>query len=131
MINNVTLTGRITRTLELKKTQKGLDAIIVPVAVDGIGKDKDGNKEILFIDCVLFARSEKDSRPANVAKYCTKGDLVGVTGKLHERTYQSKKYNCPVKVIEVYAESIEFLQGKQKEAEAPSPILEGEDGLPC
>lgn len=130
MINNVSLTGRITRTINITKTQKGLDAITIPLAVDGLGKDKDGNKETLFIDCILFARSEKDTRPANVAKYCNKGDLVGVTGKLHEHTYQSKKYGCPIKVIEVYAESVEFLQGKQKEAEAPSPVLEGETGLP-
>ena len=109
-MNRTILIGRLTKNPELRKSQSGNSIVNFTLAVDN-GKDKNGEKTTLFIDVVCF-----NATADNVAKYTTKGTLVGIDGKLHQRSYESKD-GRKVNVIEIYADSVQFLETKKVKEE--------------
>ena len=111
MINRVVLVGRLTRDPELRKSAAGASIATFTVAIDNIGKDADGNKTTSFIPCVVFNEMRADT----VCKYARKGLLVGVEGRLNQRSYQ-KADGSKNSVIEVIADSVQFLEKRGGEA---------------
>lgn len=109
-MNRTILIGRLTKNPELRKSQSGNSIVNFSLAVDN-GKDKNGEKTTLFIDVVCF-----NLIADNVAKYTRKGTLVGVDGRLNQRSYESKD-GRKVNVIEVYADSVQFLETKKVKEE--------------
>lgn len=81
-MNIVILTGRLTDTPELKTTNSGLSVVSARLAVDRGYGDK---KTIDFIP-VVFWRGTADT----VAKYCTKGSKLTVSGRLQSRSYEDR-----------------------------------------
>ena len=106
-MNNVVLVGRLTKDPELRTTPSGIATCQITVAVNGI-PSKDGERNTDFINVVVWRRQAE-----NVAKYCNKGSLVGVNGRIHTRSYDandgSKRY-----VTEVVADNVTFLGGNEK-----------------
>lgn len=107
MINRVILVGRLTRDPELRKTASGLSVCSFSIAVDDFKRGQDGEKNTLFMNVSLFGVSAE-----SVAKYCRKGSLVGVDGKLSQRKYTRKADNVQVTVIETIADRVDFLEPK-------------------
>lgn len=99
-MNNINLTGRLTKDLELKARQSGDGSYaFFTIAVDE-GKDKNGNKLTEFIDCIAY------NQQANfLSNYAGKGDLIEVSGKLHvslrEEADGSKTKRVTVKAFNV------------------------------
>ena len=85
MINNVVLTGRITRNLELKQTNNNNSSLNITLAVDRNFKDQNGEKQTDFISCKAFGK-----RAETIAQYCQKGDLIGITGSIQTGSYQKQ-----------------------------------------
>ena len=85
MINNVVLTGRITRNLELKQTNNNNSSLNITLAVERNFKDQNGQKQTDFISCKAFGK-----RAETIAQYCQKGDLIGVTGSIQTGSYQKQ-----------------------------------------
>lgn len=85
MINNVVLTGRITRNLELKQTNNNNSSLNITLAVERNFKDQSGQKQTDFISCKAFGK-----RAETIAQYCQKGDLIGVTGSIQTGSYQKQ-----------------------------------------
>lgn len=84
--NNGTYIGRLVRTPELHKTQKGTAVTSFTLAVDRNRPDADGNWKADFIDFVAWAvRAEK------ICEKWKQGDLVAVTGPLQIRAYKNKE----------------------------------------
>ena len=108
MLNNLTLVGRLTKPVEVRKDKQGNSISTITLAVDH-GKD-----DVSFIDCVAFGKQVD-----NLAQFCSKGNLIGVTGSLRQRKY-TRKDGSQASVIEVLVNSIEFLEPK-KEVPAPNP----------
>ena len=106
MINNVVLVGRLTRDPELKTTNSGTSVCSFTVAVDNRQKNPDGTKSASFIPCTAFQQSAD-----NMSKFLKKGSLVGIVGRLNQRSYQNKD-NVKVTVIEVLCDSVQFLEPK-------------------
>ncbi len=106
MINRVVLVGRLTRDPELRKTNSGSSVTSFTVAVDNWGKDANGNKTASFIPCTVFNQSAE-----NVSKYARKGMLVGVEGRLSQRTYE-RKDGSKGSAIEIICDSVQFLEPK-------------------
>ena len=102
MINTIALTGRLTSDPELKTTDSGKKVCNFTLAVnDGYG-DK---QKSYFISCSVWNKSAE-----NLAQYTKKGDLIGVEGKLTQRTYD---LNESIRsVTEVVCSSITFLNTK-------------------
>lgn len=111
MINRVVLVGRLTRDPELKKTAKNNIAVVTfTIAVDNRFKGANGEKTASFIPCIVWKEAAE-----NVARYTHKGSLVGVEGRLSQRTYESKD-GRNVQVIEVICDSVQFLEPRNSGA---------------
>ena len=75
-MNSISISGRLTKDPELRRTQSGTAVCSFSVAVDRPGvKDKTD-----FIDCVAW-----DKRAEFVSKYFLKGDPIEVNGVLTRR----------------------------------------------
>jgi single-strand DNA-binding protein len=104
-INRVVLIGRLVRDPELKRTGSGTSVTSFTVAVDNMPR-AGGEKSASFIPCTCWTKTAE-----NVAKYCTKGSLVGIDGRLNQRSYTDKSGNKH-SVVEVVADSVQFLDKK-------------------
>ena len=102
-MNQVVLTGRLTKDPELKTTNNDKSVASFTIAVDKYGEGAD------FINCVVWGKQAE-----NLCKYQTKGSLIGLSGRISTRTYDDAKGNKQY-ITEVVAESIEFLGSKRRE----------------
>lgn len=112
MLNRIVLTGRLTRDPELRRTLSDTAVASFTLAVADGFKDQQGNPTTSFIDVTVF-----DKQADNVAKFCRKGSLVGVDGRIHQRRFE-RKDGTKGSVIEVIANQVTFLEPKDKEEEA-------------
>ena len=121
MINRVVLVGRLTRDPELRRTQNGTAVTSFTLAIDNRLKDANGQYTTSFIPCVVW-----NQQAENCVRFIHKGSLVGIEGRLNQRTYQNKEGNN-VQVIEVMCDSVQYLDPKKQEEpsqEAPTPTVE-------
>lgn len=107
MINNVTLTGRITKDLEKHQTNKGTPVVNFSLAVDRRFKDSNGNREADFIGIQAWGMTAD-----LLCKYCGKGSLIGIEGRIQTRNYENNQ-GQRVYVTEVVAENVTFLDSKK------------------
>ena len=116
MVNRVVLVGRLTRDPELRKTNSDKPVASFTLAVDNRNKGADGQKTASFIPITVW-----NDQATNVCKYVRKGSLVGVDGRLLQRSYE-KKDGTKANVLEVVADSVQFLEpkGATKSGDAPS-----------
>lgn len=107
MINNVTLTGRITKDLEKKETGKGTSVVNFSLAVDRRRKNANGDREADFVSIQVWGLTAD-----LLCKYCGKGSLIGIEGRIQTRNYENNQ-GQRVYVTEVVAENITFLDSKK------------------
>lgn len=108
MINNVTLTGRITKDLEKHETNKGTSVVNFSLAVDRRRKNANGDRETDFIGIQAWGLTAD-----LLCEYCGKGSLVGIEGRIQTRNYENNQ-GQRVYVTEVVAENVTFLDSKKK-----------------
>ncbi len=105
MINRVVLVGRLTKDIELKKTQSGLSVATFTVACNrrvAQGQERSAD----FINCVAWRQSAEF-----MAQYAKKGALVGVEGRISTRNYDGAD-GKKVYVTEVVCDSCQILESK-------------------
>lgn len=107
MINNVTLVGRLTKDIEIRKTNSGKSNTSFNLAVNRRFKQQ-GQPDADFISCVAWGNVAD-----LLAKYTSKGSLIGVEGRIQTRSYESS--GRTVYVTEVVVENVTFLESKKKE----------------
>lgn len=106
-MNSVSLTGRLCAEPELRKTQSNKSVLSFTLGVaDRFNKDHTD-----FINCIAWNQSAEF-----LSQYAHKGDLIGVSGRLSQRTYDGK--NGKVYIVEVTCESVELLQKKAEPKKA-------------
>ena len=101
-MNNVSLVGRLTKNVDLRKTNSGKDVASCTIAVQ---RDKETAD---FIPFVVW-----ESNATYLAKYAEKGTRIALTGQLQSREYESngkKQY-----VLEVVGR-VEILFDKKDDA---------------
>ena len=108
MINRVVLVGRMTRDPELRRTNMGSAVASFTLAVNRNYNSADG-VQADFLPCVVWNKSAE-----NVEKYCSKGSLVGVEGRLRSRSYDNAQ-GQKVFVVEVVCEKVRFIDKKNSE----------------
>lgn len=101
-INNVVLVGRLTKDIELRKSQSGQSVCSFTVAVNRWSEEAD------FINCVAWKQSADF-----LSQYASKGDVVSVEGRIQTRSYEGE--HGKVYVTEVVANSVQLLSGKKDE----------------
>lgn len=106
MINRVVLVGRLTKDIELRKTQSGISVTSFTVAVDNKTKDAEGKKTTSFINCNAWRNS------ADILnQYAHKGSLIGIEGSLVQRSFQ-RKDGTNASVTEVSVDNVTLLEPK-------------------
>lgn len=101
-MNRTILVGRLTADPELRTTPQGIATTRITVAVNRM-PNANGERVADFINVVVWRRQAE-----NVSKYCQKGSLVGIDGRIQTRSYDAtdgtKRY-----VTEVIADNVTFL----------------------
>ena len=111
VINNVSLTGRLTRDPELKYTNgSNIPVLSFTLAVNRNFKNKQGDVEADFINCVAWNKAAE-----NISNYFQKGSLIGIEGSIQTRTYDDKD-GKRVYLTEVYVKTFSFLEAKKNQA---------------
>jgi len=109
MINMIVLVGRLVRNPEIVEQGNGTKLSRVTLAVNRRFKGIDGLYHADYVDCILW-----NSNAINVNEYCSKGDLIGVRGRLQVNVVETDGERR--KFTDVIAESITFISStKNKE----------------
>lgn len=111
-MNNVSLVGRLTADVELRKTAGGTSVANFCIAVNRRIK-REGEQTADFINCVAW-RSTADF----IAKYFSKGDSIALTGEIQTSTYESNGQK--VYKTEVLINSASFCGSKRKASDETS-----------
>lgn len=109
MINNVILTGRLTKNIDLRQTSAGKAMTYFTLAVNRVFKKEQGVSDADFVTCVAFGVQAE-----NMARYLTQGSLIGIEGRISTRNFQGKDGNT-VYVTEVIANNVTFLESKKQQ----------------
>ena len=75
---------------------------------------RDGQQQADFINCVVWRKPAE-----NVERYCSKGSLVGVEGRIQTRSYDNSQ-GQKVYVVEVICDSVQFLETRAARERAQS-----------
>ena len=110
MLNQIVLVGRLTRNIKINKSENGKKIANISLAIPRSFKNIEGTYDTDFIDCVAF-----ENIAENTASYCSKGDIVGVKGRVQSRVVEKdgkKEY-----LMDIVAEKVTFLSSRKKEEE--------------
>jgi single-strand DNA-binding protein len=105
MVNTVSIIGRMTKAPQLKYLSEGRMQTGFVVAVNKGYKTDEAD----FVLCTIWGKLAETT-----VKYCGKGSLVGITGRLNTRSYE-KGEGSRVFVTEVVVEDIRFLATKKRD----------------
>lgn len=104
--NHVNILGRLTREPELKTVNDNTKIMNFTVAVNRVNKNSD-HPETDFIRCVAWNRTAE-----LIDNYFSKGDRIGVSGRIQVRSYEDKDGNKR-EAVEVIAEEIGFIEKRK------------------
>ena len=110
-MNKVIIIGRFTRDPEIKYTtgENATATARFSLAVNRRFKNKEGNYDADFINCVAFGKTAEF-----IEKYFTKGMAIGITGRIQTGSYTNKE-GQKVYTTDVVVEETEFVESKNKD----------------
>lgn len=125
-MNTVSLIGRTTKDVELRRTGEGKAVAHFTLAVNRDYKNEQGEYDADFINCVAFGKQGE-----TISKYVRKGDKFAVVGKLKTGSYEADG-GKKVYYTDVIVEKFDFLEGKKQtdtteNANGDFEPIEGED----
>lgn len=114
-INQVALTGNLTRSPELRSTQGGTPVLSFGIAVNDRRKNASGQWEDVpnFFECVTFG-----NRATALSDILTKGMKVAIAGKLHYSSWE--KDGQKHSKVDIIANEIELMQNRKPQQEQQS-----------
>ena len=106
-VNSVVLVGRLTKDVEMRKTESNHSVCSFTVAINRWDKNAD------FINCVAWTNSAEF-----LHTYAMKGDIVSVEGRIQTRNYDGK--DGKVYVTEVIADNVQLIsENREKPQHQP------------
>ena len=116
-MNKVILMGRLTKDPDVRYTQGNEPMCIAryTLAVDRMGKKKEGQTNADFPNCVAFGRLGEFAE-----KYLKKGTKIALVGRLQTGIYTDRNGN-KVYTTEVIVESQEFAESKNAQSNGRQP----------
>ena len=113
-MNKTILIGKLTKDPDVKYINGDTAVASFTLAVDRRFKNKDGNKEADFINCVAWNKTAE-----LIEKYISKGSQIAISGRIQTRNYEAsdgtRRY-----ITEVVAEEVQFIDTNRKTAENQS-----------
>lgn len=112
-MNNVSLTGRITKDPEVFYTANNTAYTNFSLAVDRKYSNANGEKVTDFISCVAWNKQAEF-----IGKYVKKGNLLEITGSIQNDTYQTQTGENRT-VARIHVDSVSNLTPKPKDEPTP------------
>lgn len=112
-INQVSITGNLTRDVELRSTAGGTDVLSFGIAVNDRRKNQQtGQWEDVpnFFECVTFG-----NRATALSDILTKGMKVAIAGKLHYSAWE--KDGQKHSKVDIIANEVELMQNRKPQQE--------------
>lgn len=106
-MNTATLTGRLTKDIELRTTANGTEYAQFSVAVRRPFKTAGGEAQTDFINCKAWRQKAKF-----LSDYAHKGDTIGVTGSIQQERYTSRD-GIDREWVGINANEVEIISKKQ------------------
>ena len=108
-MNQVGLVGRLTKDPTLRQLSENKSTASFVIAINRHFRNNQGGVDADYLLCVAWGKLAE-----RIAKYCGKGSLIGVTGRLQSRAYTNKD-NIKVYTTDVVVEKVRFFVLKQRE----------------
>ena len=108
-MNQVGLVGRLTKDPTLRQLNENRSTVSFVIAINRNFRNNQGAVDADYLLCVAWGKLAE-----RIAKYCGKGSLIGVKGRLQSKTYTNKD-NIKVYTTEVVVEDVRFFALKQRE----------------
>lgn len=107
-INQVSITGNLTRSPELRNTAGGTAILSFGIAVNDRRKNASGSWEDVpnFFECVAFG-----NRATALGDILTKGMKVSIAGKLHYSSWE--KDGQKHSKVDIIANDVEIMQNRK------------------
>lgn len=111
-INQVAVTGNLTRSPELRATQGGTAVLSFGIAVNDRRKNSSGQWEDVpnFFECVTFG-----NRATALSDILVKGMKVAIAGKLHYSSWE--KDGQKHSKVDIIANDVELMQNRKPQQE--------------
>lgn len=106
MLNRITVQGRFTDDIELRTTESGISVCSFTIATDDGYGDK---KKTYFLNGVAWRGTAE-----KICKYCRKGTMIILDGKLTSRKYTDKNSNKRT-AFEIVADNVHFAESKREQ----------------
>lgn len=111
-MNRADLIGRLTKDLELKRSQTGTAYVSFTLAVNRSRKQQ-GQPEADFIRCKAFGKTAE-----NLARYMGKGQQIAVSGSIATGSYKDKDGRT-FYTTDVLADEIQYLESRKDSGSDP------------
>lgn len=105
MLNRVILVGRLVKDPVARQGNCSIATFTIALE-DATQKTQDGKNGVIYLDVISF-KTQADF----TMKFCRKGNLVGVDGKIRQRVISTQDGNS-VRRTEIVGESIQLLTPK-------------------
>lgn len=111
-VNQVAVTGNLTRSPELRATQGGTPVLSFGIAVNDRRKNASGQWEDVpnFFECVTFG-----NRATALSDILAKGMKVAIAGKLHYSSWE--KDGQKHSKVDIIANDVEIMQNRKPQQE--------------
>lgn len=112
-MNRIELIGRLTKEIELKRTQSGKTVANFTLAVNRPFARKDSEQQTAdFFRCQAWERTAEI-----LDQFTRKGSQIGISGRLQSRNYENQQGQRTT-VIEVIVEHLDLLDSQKEAAES-------------
>jgi single-strand DNA-binding protein len=103
-LNRVMLVGRLTRDPDLRYAPSGTSVASFSIANNrSYTKNGEKTEQVSYFNCVAWGKLGEI-----IAEYCKKGKLIGLDGRLQQRSWEDKDGNKR-STVEVVVENFQFL----------------------
>lgn len=124
MLNNITISGRLTKDPELRTTHSGTTVATFSIACDRDTKDKQTNERAVdFFDVIAWRGTGEFA-----AKYLSKGRMAIISGRLQNNEWTDKD-GAKRKRTEILANNIYFADRKTVDLMPPKDTADSFDAL--
>lgn len=119
-MNHVSLIGRLTKDLELRKVSSGTSVVTFILAVNRRFK-AEGQPEADFIRCTAWGKTAEV-----MSQYLNKGTQIGVEGRIQTGQYEDKSGSM-VYTTDIVVESFDFIGNKKESTDIKNMSMSNEE----
>lgn len=130
--NQIVVVGRLTRDPELRSLKSGMTVCEVGIAVNSTQKNKttqEWEDEANFFNVSVWGRKDGGGLSETVAKFCSKGDRICVTGRLQQQTWEGEN-GAKRERVSIVGNNVQFLTTKAERDKTTAPAPQPTETVP-